>query len=120
MEELKFIIFKLGEQKYAMNLLYINGIEQNYQIIPVPNAPEGIEGIINLRGDVIPVYSLKQRFGMDTRVAGTDKNLLVTMSSGTAVAYEVDEVFSIEELDKEKQHSSVQNWKTVEIQKRRS
>ena len=60
MEELKFIIFKLGEQKYAMNLLYINGIEQNYQIIPVPNAPEGIEGIINLRGDVIPVYSLKR------------------------------------------------------------
>ena len=68
MEERKYIIFQLGEEKYGMNLSYVNGIEQEYHIIPVPNAPEGIKGIINLRGLVIPVYSLRQRFGMDARV----------------------------------------------------
>jgi len=98
MEELKFIIFRLGEEKYGMNLMYVNGIEQDYHIIPVPNAPEGIKGIINLRGAVIPVYSLRERFGMDTDAEPSSKSLLVTSSSNTPLAYEVDTVLGIEEL----------------------
>lgn len=102
MEELKYIIFQLGEQKYGMNLKYINGIEQSYQIIPVPNAPEGVRGIINLRGDVIPVYSLRERFGMEKEITNPEKSLLVTRSSETVLAYEVDAVVDIEELQEDK------------------
>lgn len=98
MEELKYIIFQLGEEKYGMNLSHVNGIEQDYHIIPVPNAPEGIKGIINLRGVVIPVYSLRERFGMDSRVDNPGKSMLVTKSSGTLLAYEVDAVLGIEEM----------------------
>ncbi|MGN0154961.1 MAG: chemotaxis protein CheW [Lachnospiraceae bacterium] len=98
MEELKYVVFQLGDQKYAMNLLYVNGIEQDYHIIPVPNAPEGIIGIINLRGTVIPVYSLRERFGMDRRIDNPEKSILVTRSAGTFLAYEVDAVEEIEEL----------------------
>ena len=101
MEELKYIIFQLGEEKYGMNLSHVNGIEQEYHIIPVPNAPEGIKGIINLRGVVIPVYSLRERFGMDSRVDNPGKSMLVTKSSGTLLAYEVDAVLGIEELTPE-------------------
>ncbi len=101
MEELKYIVFRIGEQKYGMNLKYINGIEQDYQIIPVPNAPESVKGIINLRGSVIPVYSLKKRFDLrdDKEQQGT--SLLITMSSGILLAYEVDEVVMIEEMKQE-------------------
>lgn len=98
MEEFKYIIFLLGEQKYAMNLMCVNAIVQDYNIIPVPNAPEGVKGIINLRGAVIPVYSLKTRFGMETGARGSEGNLLITKSSGTDLAYEVDSVISIEEI----------------------
>lgn len=98
MEELKYVIFRLGDQKYGMSLAHINGIEQDYHIIPVPNAPEGIKGIINLRGAVIPVYSLRQQFGMDGNVEGAERSLLITVSSGTYLAYEVDEVITIEEV----------------------
>lgn len=98
MEELKYIIFQLGEEKYGMNLSHVNGIEQDYHIIPVPNAPEGIKGIINLRGVVIPVYSLRERFGMDSSVDNPGKSMLVTKSSGTLLAYEVDAVLGIEEM----------------------
>lgn len=98
MEELKYVVFQLEEQKYAMNLMYVNGIEQDYHIIPVPNAPEGVTGIINLRGAVIPVYSLRERFGMDKRIDNPEKSLLITNSSGTALAYEVDAVAEIEEI----------------------
>lgn len=102
MEELKFIVFQLGEQKYGMNLKYINGIEQVYQIIPVPNAPEGIKGIINLRGEVIPVYSLRERFGMEGEITNPEKSLLVAKSSDTVLAYEVDAVIEIEEMQEDK------------------
>ena len=98
MEELKYVVFQLEEQKYAMNLMYVNGIEQDYHIIPVPDAPEGVTGIINLRGAVIPVYSLRERFGMDKRIDNPEKSLLITNSSGTALAYEVDAVAEIEEI----------------------
>lgn len=101
MEELKFIVFQLGEEKYGMNLLSVNGIEEDYHVIPVPNAPEGIKGIINLRGAVIPVYSLRERFGMDSDVDCSSKSLLVTSSSNTPLAYEVDAVLGIEELTQE-------------------
>lgn len=102
MEELKYIVFQLGEQKYGMNLKYINGIEQSYQVIPVPNAPEGVTGIINLRGDVIPVYSLRERFGMEKEITNPEKSLLVAKSSDTVLAYEVDAVVDIEEIQEDK------------------
>lgn len=101
MEELKYIVFRVGEQKYGMNLKYINGIEQDYQIIPVPNAPEAVKGIINLRGSVIPVYSLKKRFGLNDDTKHQGKSLLIAMSSGILLAYEVDEVVTIEEMKQE-------------------
>ena len=101
MEELKFVIFRIGEQKYGMNLKYIKGIEQNYQVIVVPNTTEAIEGIMNLRGEVIPVYSLRKRFGLTGRIDDSKKSMLVTMSSGCILAYEVDEVVTIEEMKEE-------------------
>lgn len=102
MEELKYVVFQLGDQKYAMNLMRVSGIEKDYHIIPVPNAPEGISGIINLRGTVVPVYSLRERFGMDARIDNPEKSLLVTYSAGTVLAYEVDAVEEIEEMTPER------------------
>lgn len=101
MEELKYVVFQLGEQRYGMSLMRISGIEKDYHVIPVPNAPEGISGIINLRGLVVPVYSLRERFGMDTRIDNPEKSLLITYSSGAMLAYEVDAVEEIEEMKPE-------------------
>ncbi len=99
MEEFKYVIFQLGDQKYGINLMFINGIEQDYSIIPVPNAPKVIKGIINLRGEVIPVYSLRARFGMPTGVNSSSKSLLVVNLEGSFVAFEVDAVEGIEAMD---------------------
>ncbi|MDO5154587.1 MAG: chemotaxis protein CheW [Eubacteriales bacterium] len=102
MEEMKYIVFQLGQEKYGMNLSCVSGIEKDYRIIPVPNAPECVDGIINLRGTVIPVYSLKKRFKMSEQSKGTEKSLLVTLSAGTVIAYEVDVVLGIEQMEADK------------------
>ncbi|MDE5864301.1 MAG: chemotaxis protein CheW [Lachnospiraceae bacterium] len=99
MEEFKYVIFQLGDQRYGMNLLYVNGMVQDYHITPIPNAPEGVKGIINLRGDVVPVYSLRERFGMDSRIDNSEKSLLITQSDDMVLAYEVDCVVGIEEME---------------------
>lgn len=98
MEEFKYVVFQLGEQRYGMNLMFVKGIEQEYQIIPVPNAPEGVKGIINLRGVVIPVYSLRERFGMESQITNSARSVLITMCGDFLVAYEVDAVLGIEEV----------------------
>lgn len=99
MEELKYVIFEIGNNKYAMNLKHIKGIEQDYQIIPVPNAPMEIIGIINLRGAVVPVCSLRRCFNLEDNVSGAKGNLLVTRgANGDAIAYEVDNVVTIEQM----------------------
>lgn len=99
MEEFKYVIFQLGDHRYGMNLMCVNGIEQEYRITPVPNAPEGVKGIINLRGAVIPVYSLRERFGMDSRIDNPEKSVLITQSDDIILAYEVDGVVGIEEME---------------------
>lgn len=99
MEEFKYVIFQLGDQRYAINLMFINGIEQDYTIIPVPNAPREIKGIINLRGMVIPVYSLRVRFGMPPAVDNSSKSLLIVYCDDNYVAYEVDCVEGIEQME---------------------
>ena len=102
MAEEKYIIFTVGEQHYGMRLLRINGIEQNYKIVPVPMGAPFIRGIIHLRGTVIPVYNLREKFAMDDIQGPAEKQLLVAETHGIMMGFEVDDVlgiFSVEEKD---------------------
>lgn len=97
----KQVIFKLGDEEYGMDILLVSAIENYSNIVPVPNAPVYILGILNLRGDVIPVYSLRKKFGMP-EVAATDKTqLLVTKTDGVLVGFKVDSVSEILELSED-------------------
>lgn len=98
METLQYIIFRVGEQRYGMSLMSVNGIEKDYHRMPVSDAPEGISGIVDLRGSIVPVYSLRERFGMERCNDDSDSYLLITRSAETILAYEVDEVEEIEEM----------------------
>ena len=55
----KPVVFKLGEEYYGVDINAVRGIEKEISIVPVPNSVAYIKGIINLRGEVIPVLNLK-------------------------------------------------------------
>ena len=95
----KQIIFFIGEGNYGIDVSKVMGIEKDIPIIPIPNAPRCIKGIINLRGDVIPVYSLRYKFGMPTDVQLDTKELVIAKSQGVVIAIEVDLVKEIVELE---------------------
>lgn len=105
MESTKQVIFKLGEEEYGFDIMLVNAIETFSDVVPVPNAPNYILGILNLRGEVIPVYSLRVKFGLpESKTNGTQ--LIITKANGMLVGFKVDSVHEIMEIS-EKQLSAV-------------
>lgn len=97
----QYLIFKIENRKYAIELAYVNGTEQSYSVSPIPDAPFGIDGLINLRGKLVPVYSLRQRFGMDSVITNPAKSAIIAKTSRITMAYEVDEVEFIEQVNED-------------------
>ena len=99
MSEEKQVIFRLGNEMYGMNIEYVRAIEQEYHIIPLPESPEHITGMINLRGEIIPIYSLRSRFKMGEALDKSESQLLVARSGIVQLAFEVDSVVGIETIE---------------------
>lgn len=98
MKDTKQVIFSVGNEEYGLDIMLVNAIEKMINIVKVPNSPTCIKGIINLRGDVIPVYSLRKKFGLPEVEATENTKLIVTKSKGVLLAYEVDAVKEIIEI----------------------
>lgn len=92
------IIFRVGEEEYGMDVQLVTAIESMMDIIPVPNAPACILGLMNLRGEVIPVYSLRKRFTLEERSDKEKNKLIVTRYDGKSLAFKVDEVMEMHDF----------------------
>lgn len=99
MKEIKQVIFKLGDEEFGLDIMNVNAIEKHTNIVRVPNSSKFIMGIINLRGDVIPVYSLRIKFGLPTKEVDESTKLIITKSNGMLIAFEVDSVAEILEIN---------------------
>ncbi len=74
----KYLTFSLGEEEYGIGILKVKEIIGMMKITPVPQTPEFVKGVINLRGKVIPVIDLRLRFGMDEN-GYTDRTCIVVV-----------------------------------------
>lgn len=61
-DELQLVTFQLSGERYGIDIMDVEGIVQIEDVRPIPNAPAYVEGIFNLRGDIIPVINLHRRF----------------------------------------------------------
>jgi len=61
----KYLTFSLGDEEYGIGILKVKEIIGMMRITPVPQTPDFVKGVINLRGKVIPVIDLRLRFGME-------------------------------------------------------
>ena len=94
------VVFRLGEQEFGVDINLVQSIEKRVDVVPVPNSMRYISGIVNLRGEVIPVMCLKEKFNMEDRTKGN--NTVIVNLPDMKIALEVDEVIEIGELDPEK------------------
>ena len=89
---LQLVTFRLGEEEYALDILTVRDINRMMEITRVPRAPDFIEGVVNLRGNVIPVLDLRKRFGLPPRERDKSTRIIVTEVGSRVVGFIVDMV----------------------------
>lgn len=92
---LQLVSFRLGGEEFGLEILKVQEIIRMPDMTRVPNAPEFVEGVINLRGKVIPVIGLRKRFGLEARDHGKDTRVVVVEVLGSIVGFEVDSVSEV-------------------------
>jgi purine-binding chemotaxis protein CheW len=80
----QYLTFALGEEQYGIELLKVQEIKGYSPVTPIPNTPDHIKGVMNLRGAVIPIVDLRTRFGMEA-IEYTKFNVVIVINVGTRV-----------------------------------
>ncbi|GAB5499125.1 MAG: chemotaxis protein CheW [Pseudohongiellaceae bacterium] len=77
-EELQqYLTFVLDEEEYGVPILSVRGIQGWEKTTPIPNSPNYVMGIINLRGEVVPIVDLRRRFGLEPVEYSTNTVVIV-------------------------------------------
>lgn len=105
----KPVVFRLGNEMYGVDINLVQSIEKDLSVVPVPNSQFYIRGIVNMRNEVIPVYSLARKFGR-AQESTADSTIIISLS-GLKLALEVDEVLEIHDI----KESSIVNMPSMLI-----
>ncbi len=93
--ELQIVVFELGEERYGLDIAAVYEIIRHQPITAVPQAPAFVEGVINLRGRIIPVVDLRERFGLAAGDLTKAARIVVAEAAGTRVGLVVDGVSEV-------------------------
>ncbi len=99
--EVKFLTFVLGNEEYGIEILKVREIIGIMEITPVPQTPDYMKGVINLRGKVIPIIDLRLKFLMP-EVEHTKETCIIVVGAGTEqVGIIVDSVSEVTDIKRE-------------------
>lgn len=92
-DTVQYIVIKIGDEQYGIDIKYVENIVRLQKITRVPNVQEYFKGVINLRGEVVPVMSLRVKMGLEPdEYTNTSRIIIVKMEANAAVGVLVDEV----------------------------
>mgnify|MGYP000287690527 CR=1 FL=1 len=94
-ELLQLVTFSIGEEEFGVDILKVQEIIRTMEITKVPRAPEFVEGVINLRGKVIPVINMRTRFNMSALERDSDTRIVVMEFDQKIVGFLVDGVSEV-------------------------
>jgi purine-binding chemotaxis protein CheW len=100
-EAKQFIVFSLGDEQYGIESLKITTIDRMNTITRVPKTPEYIKGVINLRGDIIPVMDLRLRFNLPVQEETEETRIIILKLEETSIGVIVDQVLQTIQLGNE-------------------
>lgn len=99
MQSTKQAVFMLGEDGYSLDIMDVIAIEKIAAVRSVSSFPKNFKGVMVLRGDKIPVYSLRRKFGMEDIQTDDDTRLIITLVDGLKIGFEVDKMAEIVQVD---------------------
>lgn len=100
-EKDQYVSFILNEEKYAIGIMSVKEILRLIEITPVPKAPDFVEGIINMRGKVIPIVDLKNRLHLGEAEESSESRIMITAIKDKTVGFVVDAVEEVMTIDSE-------------------
>lgn len=98
-ELLQLVTFNIGHEEFGVDILKVQEIIRTVQITKVPNAPHFVDGVINLRGKVIPIVNLRVKLSMGKKNIDKDTRIIVIDLSGKIIGFVVDSVSEVIRID---------------------
>jgi purine-binding chemotaxis protein CheW len=93
--EKQMVLFQLGSETYGLDIATVHEIIRMQPVTKVPKAPVYVEGVINLRGKVIPVIDIGKRFGFEKAQENKNNRIVVVYLQDTTMGIVVDAVTEV-------------------------
>ena len=94
-ELLQLVSFNIGTEEFGVDILKVQEINRMVEITRVPQTPDYVEGVINLRGKVIPIIDLRKRFCLEVKEYDKDTRIVVVDINGNIMGMVVDSVSEV-------------------------
>ncbi|MCC5909194.1 MAG: purine-binding chemotaxis protein CheW [Clostridiaceae bacterium] len=95
MAEKQYVIFKLCGEEYGVEIDHVQEITEYKNPTKVPNVPNFVEGIINLRGNITPIISLKKRFSLDDEEINENNRIIIIHIKNKQIGFIVDDASQV-------------------------
>jgi purine-binding chemotaxis protein CheW len=97
-DSIQLVTFNLGEELFALDILKVQEIIRVSPITPVPHCPDYVDGVITLRGKIVPIIDLRTRFGLSPAEHGTATRIIVINVKQIMLGLVVDAVHEVTRL----------------------
>lgn len=99
-DEIQYIMVKLGDEHYGIDISYVDNIVRMQRITRVPKSQPYYIGVINLRGEVVPIMSLRRRFDLEDDVyKSVTRIIIIRLEDQSLIGFVVDEVREVVNLN---------------------
>lgn len=88
----QLLVFIIDGKRYAIRLQAVERVVPAVEITPLPEGPDIVTGVINVHGQVIPIFNIRRKFRLHERVIDPDDNIVIVKGSKWTVAFAVDSV----------------------------
>lgn len=95
LDEQQLVSLRIGDEEYGINIMNVQEIIRLGKITSVPGAPDYVRGVVNLRGNVLPVIEMRARFGLDSIDLGDSNRIMVVNFNGKSTGLIVDSVSEV-------------------------
>ena len=112
----QYVVFQIADQEFGVDIHKVSIIEKYMNITRVPSTPDYIRGVVNLRGEIIPVMDLRTKFGLPLREADDDTSIIMLKLNDITLGVIVDSVAEVVGFAEEEMESvtSITNDRTLD------
>ncbi|MCK9216530.1 MAG: chemotaxis protein CheW [Firmicutes bacterium] len=97
----QFVVFKLDDEEYGIDILQVKTIEKMSEITRVPKTSSYVKGVINLRGEIVPIIDLKEKFNLGESALTENTRIIIVYADETIVGLIVDSATEVIDIDSE-------------------